>query len=205
MYKKVTEYIQQKVSIPADQLEQAFSHSTLRYYKKGEYLLRSGEYCNYIGFINSGLIMNTFLGENGKEVVCNFFFEKDFFTYLESIKDNIPSHKNFIALDDCEVLLLKKSDLPGIFALHPGFENLFNQLILEKLQGMILYEQQKRTSTIEERYLYIMENHPELLDRAPLKYIAGYLGVEPPSLSRLRKRLVKGRSASGSSVRKTGN
>ena len=193
MHHKVSEFIRQKVFVPQEDLEKALAYSTVRHYKKGEYILRIGEYCRFIGFINSGLVVNTLNGDNGKDVVCTFFFENEFFTYLESLKDQVLSHKNFIAVDDCEILLLDKADLPRIFALHPGFEALLNLLILEGFQQMLLYEQEKRTRTVEERYLHILKTHPVLLERAPLKYIAGYLGVEAPSLSRLRKRLVQKR------------
>ncbi len=191
MYKQVTDFIRQRISVPEETLQKAFGYSSVAQYKKGEAILRAGEYCKVVGFLNSGTIAVTLTDDKGREIVCNFFFENEFFTHIESINTNIPSDKHFIAAEDCEVLLLNKSQLPLIFSLYPGFEALFNQIILEDLQKMIRYEQEKRTQSVEERYLHIMKLRPELFTRVPLKLIAGYLGMEPPSLSRLRKRLVK--------------
>lgn len=42
----------------------------------------------------------------------------------------------------------------------------------------------------DQRYEYLMEHRPEILERVPLKYIASYIGITPVSLSRLRARLV---------------
>lgn len=43
----------------------------------------------------------------------------------------------------------------------------------------------------EEKYQLLMQDQPELFQRIPLHYIASYLGIEPESLSRLRKRMAE--------------
>lgn len=42
-----------------------------------------------------------------------------------------------------------------------------------------------------ERYLSILERHPQLLRSVPLKKLASYLGITPQSLSRIRARLTE--------------
>jgi hypothetical protein len=42
----------------------------------------------------------------------------------------------------------------------------------------------------EERYLGLVEKHPDIIDNIPLYHISTYLGVQGPSLSRIRKRLM---------------
>jgi CRP/FNR family transcriptional regulator, anaerobic regulatory protein len=189
MYSKVKEYIQKRMSIPNEDLEKSFQYSSVRYYKKGDYILRTGEYCRFIGFLNSGLIVSTIIKDDGKEIASNFTPENCFFTYTEGIGDNMPSHKNFIALENCELLVLEKEKLSLIFSLNPKFETLFTQILAEELKNVLLTEQNNRTLSAESRYLQFIETYPDAFNRIPLKYIAGYLGIEPPSLSRLRKKL----------------
>ena len=43
--------------------------------------------------------------------------------------------------------------------------------------------------TPEERYLKLIEQHPYIFETIPLYHISSYLGIEAPSLSRIRKRL----------------
>jgi CRP-like cAMP-binding protein len=189
MYAKVKDYIQKRILISDADLENALRYSTVKNYKKGDYILRIGEYCRFISFINSGLVVGTVVDDGGKETACNFIFENCFFTYTEGISVNTPSHKNFIALEDCEMLTLEKEKLSLIFSLNSKFETLFTHVLAEELRNVLLTEQSNRTLSAEDRYLQFIETFPGAFQRIPLKYIAGYLGIEPPSLSRLRKRL----------------
>ncbi|HEV8283637.1 MAG TPA: Crp/Fnr family transcriptional regulator [Chitinophagaceae bacterium] len=190
MFTQVKQYIEKRIQIPDKDLEESLQYSTLRYFKKGDYILKIGDYCRFIGFLNSGLIMNTIIDE-GKEIACNFIFENCFFTYTEGITNNAPSHKNSIALEDCEMLVLEKDKLPLIFSINQKFETLFTQILAEEVRNLLLNEERTRTQSIEKRYLQFIETFPEAFNRIPQKYIAGYLGIEPPSLSRLRKRLAR--------------
>jgi CRP-like cAMP-binding protein len=112
-----------------------------------------------------------------------------FFTYTEGINNNIPSHKNFIALEDCEMIVLEKEKLPLIFSMNQKFETLFAQILAEEVRNLLLNEENIRTQSVEKRYLNFIERYPDAFNRIPLKYIAGYLGIEAASLSRVRKKL----------------
>jgi DNA-directed RNA polymerase subunit F len=45
----------------------------------------------------------------------------------------------------------------------------------------------------EERYQKYVEDHPNIINRAPDKYIANILGITPVSLSRIRSRIASKR------------
>lgn len=192
MYSQVKKYINDRMPFPDDDLEKALLFSDVQYFKKGDYILRSGEQCRFIGFLNYGLIVSTLIDETGKEIPCGFTKNDCFFTYTEGLINNSPSHKDFIALEDCEMLMLQKDKLPLIFSLNPKFETLFTKMLADDLRIALLAEQNIRILSVEKRYLHFIEAFPDVFNRLPLKYIAGYLGIEPPSLSRLRKRLMKG-------------
>lgn len=194
MYSKAATYIKDRIQISDQDLEKAFLYTDTRYFKKGDYILRMGETCRFIGFLNSGLIVHTTIDNAGKESPCSFTPEGCFFTYTEGLANNEPSHKNFIAVEDCEMLTLQKDKLPLLFAFNPKFETLFTKLLAEELRNVLYAEQNARTLSIEQRYLNFIETFPDAFNRMPLKYVAGYLGIEPQSLSRLRKKLSKAKS-----------
>ena len=189
MYSKIIEFIKARIIISQDELEKSFSYSQPKTFVKGEYLLRIGEYCRFIGFLNKGLIITTIIDNAGKEKASNFIYEGCFFTYTEGLASNTPSHKNFIALEECETIMLSKENLAVIFKENPKFETLLNQMLAEEVRNLLLNEHASKTLSLDERYLNLQKQYPIAFQRIPLKYLADYLGIEAPSLSRLRKRL----------------
>ncbi len=189
MYSQVINYIKQRIEISREEIEESLKYSEFRKFAKGDHILRAGEYCRFIGFLNKGLIATTVTDDNGNEKAHEFKYEGCFFTYTEGLANNTPSHKNFIALEDCDALILNKEYLPIIFNANPKFERLFSLVLAEELRIVLLNEQNSKTQTVEERYLALEKTYPNALQRIPVKYIAGYLGIEPESLSRLRRRL----------------
>jgi CRP-like cAMP-binding protein len=189
MYSQLKTFILNRIGIPGTDLDEVFQRLSIRHFNRGDYIIKAGEYCRFIGFINYGLVLGTIIDESGKEVACSFTFENCFFTYTEGISSNRPSHKNFVALEDCEMLILEKEKLPGIFSINQKFETLFTQILAEEVSRLLLADHNHRTLSAEERYLHFINNCPQASNRIPLKHLAGYLGIEPPSLSRLRKKL----------------
>jgi len=189
MYSQVIKYIKQRIEITHEELEESFKYSHFRKLIKGEYLLRIGEYCRFIAFLNKGLIVTTTIDQTGNEMASEFKHEGCFFTYTEGLASNTPSHKNIIAIEDGEALMLDKDHLQLIFKSNPKFETLFSQILAEDLRNVLLNEQNRKIKSAEERYLLLEKQYPGALQRIPIKYIAGYLGIEPPSLSRLRRKL----------------
>ena len=78
-----------------------------------------------------------------------------------------------------------------LFEKAPGGQKLL-RLVAEDLAFML---RDKLLSllidTPQERYLKLIETQPELLQRIPQYYLASYLGIEPESLSRLKRRVNK--------------
>jgi CRP-like cAMP-binding protein len=191
MYNKVAAYIHNKISINGEELKKALEYFEPRTFEKGEYLLRIGKYSRFLGFLNKGLVMTTITDENGNEKASNFIYEGCFFTCTEGLTSDIPSSRNIIALEPCETLILSKENLADIFKLHPKFETLLNQMLAEELRKLLLNEQESKPVSLEEKYINLEKQYPNAFQRIPLKHIAGYLGIEAQSISRLRKRLAE--------------
>ncbi|PBQ30954.1 hypothetical protein CNR22_03935 [Sphingobacteriaceae bacterium] len=189
MYSKITEYIRTRITISDKELESSFSYFEPKTFGKGDYLLRIGKYCRFVGFVNKGLLITTLLDNAGNEKASDFIYEGCFFTYVEGLASDVPSHKNIIALEKSEVLELSKENMAAIFKANPKFEALLNQMLAEELRKLMINEQESKISSLDERYLNLEKQFPNAFQRIPLKYIADYLGIEAPSISRLRKRL----------------
>jgi hypothetical protein len=96
MYSKVKQYIQRRIQIPDKDLEESFQYSNVQYYKKGDYILRIGQYCTFIGFLNSGIIVSTIIDDVGKEIACAFTYENCFLLIRRGL--TIIYHRTKISL-----------------------------------------------------------------------------------------------------------
>lgn len=159
-----------------------------KFIKKGDYLLRAGEVCDHVTFINKGYFrIYHFVGE--EELTANFAFEGNYVTDYPSFVSRQPTSDNIVAMDDVEVLMLEYKDLQLAYEQYPVWQK-FGRMIAEYI---LLFVVDRNKSLLflspEERYLKLMKDRPKVIANVPLKYIASYLGITPEALSRIRKRM----------------
>lgn len=155
---------------------------------KGGHLLKAGEVCPYVAFINKGHLRSYCL-VNGEEVTYNFWFEGNFITDYSSFLTRQPSIETHEALDDVEVITVSYDDMQYLYKQFPGWDK-FGRLIAEFI--IIGIAERNRAMLFlspEEQYLNLMKTRPKVFANVPQHYIASYLGLRPESLSRIRKRL----------------
>lgn len=189
MTERVLKFIKDRITINDAELEEVFAQCSFDHFKKGTLLLKRGQYCRFIGFLNQGLVMTSIQDSAGREKATGFIYDGCFFTYTEGLSLDTPSHKNFIALEDCEAIMLDKEKLPALFKKNQKLESLLTRLLSEEVTSLLMQHQAIKTKSLEERYLEIEKQYPNAFQRIPQKYLADYLDIEAPSLSRLRKRL----------------
>jgi CRP-like cAMP-binding protein len=162
--------------------------------RKGDYLFEEGSICPFIGFILQGCFRVFFL-KDGKEITFDFFCENRFIVDYESYFRQKPTRFYFqavepstlLVLNDCSVNLLFERSSEGQRLQRIALETVFFRF---RDQLLSLY-----TDKPEERYLHLLKAEPELVQRIPQYYLASYLGVEPESLSRLKRRIYQVHSA----------
>lgn len=159
-----------------------------RFLKKGEFLLRAGEVCKHVTFINKGFV-RIYNIVHDEELTINFAFEGNFTTDFASLLPRKPSTDYIVAMEDLEVLQLHYDDKQKLYDQAMVWQK-FGRLIVEYIL-LFIVERNKALlfTTPEERYLKLIKERPKVMANVPLKYIASYLGVTPEALSRIRKRL----------------
>lgn len=160
----------------------------LRTYKRKEIILHDGVICQHLYFINKGCF-RYFYNRDGEEKTGQFFFEDGWYTDLDSFLTGEPSEQTIQALEPTELLLISKDHLYQLYDEMPIFER-FGRLILEySFLGVRRKNKNLTNLSPEENYLRLIHERPKVLERVALRYIASYLGIEPESLSRIRKRI----------------
>lgn len=152
---------------------------------KNGYLLREGQVCQAVYFVNRGSFRHYQVTDNADEINLNLFIDKDWVFDYQSFTSQKPSRALIQAAEDSEVLELTVHDLHALI----GQSNAFFRL--GHLLESALESTENRTANLapEAKYRKLLDTKPQLIQRFPLKHIASYLGVTPETLSRVRKKL----------------
>lgn len=163
-------------------LEAIIKHKQFR---KGELLVRIGQVPENFYFICKGLA-RVYYVRHDQEVTDYFAIDNQFIGALPGLFTQQPSHKAIEALEDAEVDYFSYAAFDKLCERHHDLERAARKM---SIFGMM--EGQKRIESIrfysaKERYDELERLYPGITNRAPLKYIASYLGVTQVSISRIR-------------------
>jgi CRP-like cAMP-binding protein len=169
--------------------EAAFFTSLLQYREipKKEHLLKEGQFCRTINYVESGALRAFHLGPEGKDSTIMFAIADWWITDMYCFVMEQPAMQYIVAIDDSCIWQLKKDDLERLYKQVPKFERFFriimqNSYIREQLRVL-----QNLSLSAEERYEIFLNKYPNLLPYVSQKQIASYLGVTPEFLSTVRR------------------
>lgn len=152
---------------------------------KKDFILKSGQICNKVYFIQKGLI-RCFYEEHGKDISSWFMKEMDVIISVDSFYGQSKSYENMQALEDCELFYITYEELQYIYNNFLEF-NYIGRVLTEKYYRQVWeYVYNTRMKQAPERYAYFINTFPELLQRLNLKDIATYLSITEQTLSRIR-------------------
>ena len=174
-----------------EEFELMLSYFRLELIPRSAFYLKIGNTSKQKAYINKGCTRTFTVDAKAREHILFFSFEDWWIADFESYYTQQPAKQYIQAMEDCELLCISKCDLDMLEKRIPKLKALFE----EKKQKMIFATMTNLTDvkslTPEERYLNLVKKHPHIFQRIPLQHIASYLDIEPPSLSRLRRRLSK--------------
>jgi CRP-like cAMP-binding protein len=173
--------------VDVDQLQSIVSLFRLQTIRKGDFLLKNGNRCEFLSFIKSGFL-RIYVDTDGKEIT-QWIATKDYFcTDLASFIFNKPATFSIHSITDTEIYCITKSDYDKIVSIVPQWyqlEKLFIVRCFSMLESRILSH---LSMTAEERYQLLFQHNPELFNQVPLQYIASMLGMTAETFSRIRKK-----------------
>lgn len=188
MYEQITNQLVKFINLDKNEIDHFISKLQTKKFNKRRLVLQEGAVCKYSFFVNKGCL-RYYYNIEGRENTGQFFFENSWYTDYDSYLSGRPSNQNIETLEDSELILLAKSDLQQLFIDIPKFEK-FGRIMAENaFLGLRNRNEMLTNQTAEERYLKLMKERPKVFERIPQHYIASYLGIKPPSLSRIRKRI----------------
>ena len=157
--------------------------------KKKTHLLSPGDISRETAYVGRGCFRRYLVSENNKESILNFATEDWWVGDLESFFLQQPTRYYVQALEDSEVLTLSRQNYLRVIEIFPKYKSFHEEKIQRTLFATLNRATAAKVESPEEKYLKLAKEQPNLFQRIPLHHIATYLGIEPESLSRLRKRL----------------
>lgn len=154
-------------------------------FDKGELLLKAGETCRKIYFVDEGLT-KTFFNRQDKEFIMRFFPEQTLFSVLNSFETQTPSQYEIMALEKSSVTYLLKTDLEKLCKKHHSIETAYRKLLSIATINMMKRISEMLEENATERYNRFLKDNGQLLQRISLGDLANYLGITQVSLSRIR-------------------
>jgi CRP-like cAMP-binding protein len=161
---------------------------SVRQVPKGEFIVKAGQVCQYVSFLNKGLARLYYTFE-GKDISIGFVIPGQYTSEYESFLTRKPAAQSIDALTDVEVIDLGYNDMQRLYKDFPVFQE-FGRKIAEML---FIYLNQRNTAllalTPEDRYRHMIADQPTLLQQVPQYMLASFMGVTPEHLSRIRKKI----------------
>ena len=179
----------QKVGLTEPEFELLISHFKREYVPRKYFLLKAGQVCTHHSYLNKGSARTFTMDEKGGEHILYFSFEDWWCGDLESLYTRQPGKLFVQAIEDCEFLCISNADIGRLEVQLPKLNEWHTTKKFKAHHSTLNRLAEVKAQTAEERYLNLLKKHPQIFQRIPLQYIASYLDIEPPSLSRLRKRL----------------
>ena len=160
--------------------------------EKETFLIRAGELSRHLYFIQSGLLRLYYTSSEGKERNKAFYGSGQVTGAVSAAIAGTPAPFSIQALEPTITL---RADFDTLFRnshQHPELARVQIDLLAsafirnERREAMLL------TCSAEQRYQWLCDHEPELLERLPQFHIASYIGVDAVSLSRLKRKLKPG-------------
>lgn len=182
--------LNQFADLTTKEFNKSLSFWKTKEYKKGEYFNQQKSICRYLGFINEGVFRSYIIDPKTAEEKNIFLYSKNQLVVpFKSFINQLPCDYHTQALTDATILYINIDDLLSLYEKSHKWER-FGRLMAQEAFNLALERMESFVfKTPEERYLDLIKNHPDIFNNIPLYHISSYLGIQGPSLSRIRKRI----------------
>jgi CRP-like cAMP-binding protein len=128
-------------------------------------------------------LRNYVIDYNGQDITAGFVGQNEIAIDVISLFNGLPAEENLQALGDVQAWRIEFDDFQELYHQIPNF----NEWGRSWMSREVFYLKQKSVEMItlsaKERYLRYIEKFPQIIQNAPLKHIATYLGITDTSLS----------------------
>ena len=155
----------------------------------GNYVVRTGEVNDHIYIITSG-VWREYCLKDGEEATIWFSVAGEITFSVWGYVGGEPSNLFIESMTESSAIFIPRSRLNELFATSLTMANLGRRIIENFALHYERWHIQMWRQSALDRYLALLDEYPEVIQKIPMKYIASYLGVTAQSLSRIRASLI---------------
>lgn len=176
------------LNLPEKELNELWNISEPKTISKGDYFISEGQIPKKMAFVVKGLFRYVYVDEKGNEFTKSIIPENSFISSYSAMIQNSSSYFSIEALEESEILEIDYKNWQKIKDQN-SFWSIFLLQIIEK--AFCIKEKRERELLLldaEKRYEIFMAEFPNLENRISQQIIASYLGIQPESLSRIKRK-----------------
>ena len=136
-------------------------------FAKNEMILKEGDICRNIYYIDHGLIRQ-FYYKNGKEVTEHLGEDHTIFMCIESLFKEQPTKLQVEAIEPTIIYALPKVQLESVALHNVNIQILYRKILEESLIISQIHADLVRFETAQDRYRKMCKLNPQVVLRAPL-------------------------------------
>lgn len=188
MYPNIIKHIRKYIELDDHSIEVLNTYIKPITLKKKDFLLKEGQVCRSIYFVEKGCVRMYFLNDKTSEQITQFALDSWWISDFMSFMDSKPSEYSIQTVEKSDILSIDVCSFEAMLKELPQMERYF-RIVMQRawaasqLRIKYMFELSK-----EEFYNHFCTSFPEFLQRVPQYMIASYLGLTPEYVSELRKK-----------------
>jgi len=158
---------------------------------KKEMILKEGEVSGFEAFVTKGLFKIYHTDQDAVEHILYFAMDGWWLADIDSFTHQHPSLLNMEAIEQSDILMIRKEEKEYAYTHIPGIEKLFR--VMTQRSHVALQRRMIENLSVhsDQRYLNFINKYPLLAQRLTNVHIAAYLGISHEFVSRIRHKVVR--------------
>ena len=154
---------------------------------KNHLLLESAKVADFAWFLLDGFIQShAYVG--GKKTTGDFWKSGQIVVSCNSFFERIPSPETIQLMTQCELLCVSYDNVRKLFAQYPDATDVYRTIMNRYYQNLRNRMIDLQHLTARQRFEKLFITFPDIEQLVPQESIASYIGIEGPSLSRMKRR-----------------
>ncbi len=179
------QFVDRYLVLSAEEISMLSEHVQVRHFPRRAILIREGEKEQYLNLVLKG-ILRKFFHKDKQEVITQLASEGSLISSSVSFLSAGPSQYTIEALEPVTLLSISSEALDNLYAKMPKMERLGRLITTELYLQKEQWEQDHICFDVKQRFMKFVQEHGDVMQRVPQKYIASYLNIKPETFSRLK-------------------